>query len=146
MQTDLHIRNTRWRRPSGREDFWIGPLRNHPMLGQRMHLLPRKGRMSISLYVRLSPRLKSFVSFLWIQIHEFEIPRAQAERILSESGGDLKKALVSLVASKWAVTSVQKHVSSKSWKLVMKISFWMVYLGSRNSTSGFDWLRVTIWT
>jgi hypothetical protein len=61
MQTALHTRNTRWRKPSGREDSWINHLQNHPTLGQRMRLLPRRGRMSISLYVRLPSGPKSFV-------------------------------------------------------------------------------------
>lgn len=35
---------------------------------------------------------------IWIQVHEFEISRTQAEKVLSENGGDLKKALVSLIS------------------------------------------------
>ncbi|EAU88693.1 hypothetical protein CC1G_01066 [Coprinopsis cinerea okayama7 len=30
-------------------------------------------------------------------VHEFDIPKAQAERVLLENGGDLKKALDSLI-------------------------------------------------
>jgi len=32
-------------------------------------------------------------------VHEFEIPRAQAEKVLAENGGDLEKALRTLVIS-----------------------------------------------
>ncbi|KAF9532864.1 hypothetical protein CPB83DRAFT_846499 [Crepidotus variabilis] len=33
-----------------------------------------------------------------VVVQEFEIPRAQAEKVLAENGGDLRKALASLVA------------------------------------------------
>ena len=33
-----------------------------------------------------------------IQIHEFEISRTQAEKVLSENGGDLNKAFISLIS------------------------------------------------
>lgn len=32
-----------------------------------------------------------------LQVSEFEIPRAQAEKLLSENGGDLKKTLTKLI-------------------------------------------------
>ena len=36
---------------------------------------------------------------LWLQVHELEIPRAQAEKALIDKGGDLEKALRALITS-----------------------------------------------
>jgi len=39
------------------------------------------------------------ISHTLLQVHEFEITKAQAEKVLSENGGDVMKALNALVAA-----------------------------------------------
>jgi len=76
--------------------------------------LPPLKREDVDLIVRpvvypkeYSKKSDGFLS----QVHEFEITRLQAEKVLSENGGDLKKALTSFITA-------DPHVDLRSKPLV----------------------------
>lgn len=81
-------------RPGG---FLDRPPPKAPHIGTKDASVPLK-REDVDVIVRLSISKTNPRFSLWIQMHEFEIPRAQAEKVLSENAGDLKKALTSLIA------------------------------------------------
>jgi len=55
---------------------------------------PAKSPYALSKDPTLHPPKREDVDII---VHEFEIPRVQAEKVLSENGGDLTKALTALV-------------------------------------------------
>lgn len=94
MPTVFHIRKAKWKRHSDPAGFStdIPPkrLKTRPQP-------PSRKKTLISLYISI-PLPAIYPSLcMYIQVHEFEIPRAEAEKVLAENGGDIAKALHALI-------------------------------------------------